>query len=1720
MARVTPPYFFDEFLRPLKRDEPTPRERELGLTVKDLDWLHTLYYATDAARQDKVLRTAPMVVEKFVVTPTDAAPVALVGVFMMAPSPDAGKALLYTPYDGLEVFESRDALMDELIKRINKEAQPNVLFDFLSLSECKTLSTDKALTLTASIIEGAVQEDQEHAIEAAQQRNRRDLLDELCKLPPLQWMLDTLLGIMARTRFPALDQRDTQVNTFVTAQGENRRRWVGSIPLSEALLQFYVNHAWPAGQTRTYVNPRHLTTGFTEDQVRQDLENWDRLIEQTSGLLTRLLGSLLHTYWHADRANGESRLTFFANVMNANCRADLLLKRQAGIISSTEYHQLQALLLPDQTARSAHAKNLNIEKIRVDAPYQHYVELAGTLMASDTHAYLYTQHRGLQVLKDLDDLQVTLLSMLKAAGHEDELLNFLSLEERSVFLGLDQVRVNGSAVTGHVFTELAEGIAAKQISNMEHALALYRQSGGQVDLSALLDCALDVRSMFDPRLLELDAGGRWSLHPVSGPSGRPSTVKAERAKQVLAILQAGEAALAAARNNHPTVRSLATHALNDELQKQALDLKAQDVYLNAYSTTAQEREERPPERSISMVEHFIERLAGETGTVPDTARTGFYGPRQDGAAYKIGSLTHSAFNTIIQQVLLPFSRHDIRDLPRLFLDNHRQLVSEAMGQGLRSEADLRRLSHSLPERAAEVLATVLEGDSPTRQTRHGLNGFLPDAFALTVNSTASAAWQALANCFVLSERGGTDPQRSGQMLLWTPGRGCEAFASLSHLRDVLDRRLKHPEHRLHLLENLPVSQRTPHQVFQLGPLQRIDDHLLDNRQLSHRDHVLDGIDHQLSMGLGARSLQNSLDALMQRASPTNLERATRIAKAMLYQQALPAWLGMAPPREQHVQAELLEQQRLSAPDERDYLHGIPSLREQAAQALRALLKARFPDQAIDPEDVLIPTRVELDGRIQTLADFAIRHLPDLSADDIRPRSRSTQPLPKTLDGHAVVQLVQQLNLRQIYQDLFGKYLGCDTEDTRQRRHTFCRQLPWQLLRHAHEEWLEERLSNTAWSLVRQVFDMPDAVARAAMQGATANIRPLELLATAGATAARAVGLYLIGTADDPQAPLVLYSPYRAGRVLQEFSCEDELLQALNRPGDLQAWVAQHLEAMHRATYRNLWRQTARDDASDIRLATNPIEGNALLRLFNDNLKQINTMLTCQFDPLGKPQWEAVSSLLRKGIPMALDFLAGKLNVPKVIWRSYSLLKSSAEHLQQHRWSEGLRTFIQGVAQLASLRKEFDTLLGTEDPAAPQPSVHQWLNAPAPAATRFATLDITEPQRTRMQVFEDHDTALNELKFSPLSHVYTDTTATRSYVPVAGKVYPVKRAGQRWCILHKGLTGPCVQRNAKGEWVLDLDRHHPRYGKTLSRLAGKINTQIAQRQVINIEAVGMQAIRALSSWKAQCIDEALNVATYYSVNCKRNIRFFAAERDPVTRLGRFFGELFGIHRVTPEQLGRIEKKVDDVLNALVAPSLTRPDSARFVCGTSRWTPDSTYAFTLPDDDQKKIYLLNRFFDPMMDVYQNRLTSPFDISAHARASTLIHELTHLESESEDIAYLDSMRPFHDLIDTNIPGAPELKSDLADVRRCALSTLTPELMLFKAWDAYSDAWDDLGYDSTTRPVKNRVLQITGAKTLDDARRVFMSDENKRMDIILANADSVAYMITQLGRELDAGA
>lgn len=1712
MNRVTPPYFFDEFLRPVNRSTLSERERALGLTVKDLEWLHGVYYASDANRRDTRLQSHPMRVEKLLVTVTGKTAIPLAGAFLMSPSPDGKKALLYTPYGGIQVYDNHAALLAEVSQALADPVQRVDLLSFLSIAQRNSLPAGTAMTLTTTLVEGAVMEDQEQTLQACQQANVHAMLAHLQKTPTLSGMLDTLLGIMAHPYFPGLDQRDTRVNCFMQSPMDTDRRWIDSLPLREALLLFYVKHAWPAGQTREFFNPKHVTTDFTPTQLQQDREHWERLVEQTSGTLSKLLDSLLQTYWNEDIDGGTSRLELFAQVMADKFRLDVLLKRQAGILSADESHMLQAMFLSDQGARSAYAANLSVEKVRVYAPYQHYVELASTLMLHETHAYLYTQSRGLQVLEDLDDLKDTLLSMLKAAGHEDELLNFLSLDERNTFIGLDQVNIAAHPVTGHVFTGMIEDIAAKQISNMNHALGLYRSSAGQVDADALLDYALDVRTMLDSRLGDLETDGRWSVHPVTSGNGRPSTVQAELARLHLQRLQAAEQGLNIERVRHPTLRSMVALAMDTELQKQRLDLKADEVYVNTYASRAQQREERLPLSSLSMTEHFIERLARESGPLPVSSRTGFYKKRDQGVAQQLNNISLKIFNSLIEQVLNYFAGHEMRELPRLFLENTRDKHAHSMLLGLRSEAELRLLGKTLPARGHAILDAVLRTDSLVRLTRHGINGFLPDAFAVALHQGTSQALLALPNLFVLTERGGLDTRNSGQVTLWTPRRGHEVFPSVTALREALTQRLAHPIKRLSLLENLPFSQRVPHQVYRLAPLQRIDDNLLDNRLNSYGDFVMDAVDHLLAMDLPARAVQDRLDALLEAPAPTNLARAKALAEAMVNQQVLPVWLAMAPAKEQIHHAELLEQYHNSAPEEEDYLHGIPTIGEHTFAALLELLQARFPKQTISPDDVLIPVHQALDIHDYSLTDFALRHWPDLNSQIIRPRSRTAQRLPDTLDANAVIQMVRQLDLKSVYQKQLQTALDTSTEAGRIRRRRFCQQLPWQVLQLAHEQQLQERLSSQALGLVRQVFDMPDALARAALQGASALIRPVELVATEGATAAKVLGMYLISAESQDAGPVVLYTPYSEHHVLKQYASEQALLDELERPGELQDWVLQHLEDPHQAIYRNLL-QNNRHRPSDLQLAFSPITGNLLHYLFSENTLILLKMLACQFEHGTQLLWDKVVGLLGKGIPTAVHFMAGKLAYPLVVWRSYKLVKRSMEALQLHQWKAAMKYFILAVVQMASLYSELD---GSETPPPDEAEVVDLPEGKLPAATTLDTLDITAASRTRLQPFETHDVALQDLALDTSTHVYTDKTNVDGYVPMAGKVYPVKKAKDQWRLDSDDQQGPYVGRNSEGRWVLDLSVHKPRFGQAWTRH----KTLRAERRDINIQARGIREIAAVSSWKAQAIDEALNVATYYAVNCKRNLQQFAALRSPESRVGLFLCELFGAVNLNPDHVKKIDNIVDGILDELSDPTLTGPDSMRFVSGDSLTDAINEYAMVLVNDSERKVYLFERFFDPNLTDYVDKLSVPFDMMAHARAATLIHELTHLRFKTADIAYLHSFEPFRDLIDTAKPGAQAVKTRQDDLQTTALSTLTPERMLFKTWDDVSETWEDYGFFTTTHYLKRKVLSTTGAKTLVEARQIFMSNIDKRIDVILSNADSVTYLITHLGRMLDVGA
>ncbi|KRP69681.1 hypothetical protein TX23_22605 [Pseudomonas paralactis] len=200
-----------------------------------------------------------------------------------------------------------------------------------------------------------------------------------------------------------------------------------------------------------------------------------------------------------------------------------------------------------------------------------------------------------------------------------------------------------------------------------------------------------------------------------------------------------------------------------------------------------------------------------------------------------------------------------------------------------------------------------------------------------------------------------------------------------------------------------------------------------------------------------------------------------------------------------------------------------------------------------------------------------------------------------------------------------------------------------------------------------------------------------------------------------------------------------------------------------------------------------------------------------------------------------------------------------------------------------------------------------------------------------------------------------------------------------------------------------------------------------------------------------------------------------------------------------------------------PSLTSSDSTRFVIGRSRMPvledALTLMAFTIVPDPLERVYLSDVFFTPGLK-YSHLLIKPFYVSVHARATTLIHEITHHVCATLDLAYVHSTHPFHDLIDPQTPEGRSTRVALENRHLLRLSLNTPTHELFQVVDVATGLKTDPAQGTSTQHVLDRLLTITGARTLVDARRIFRIDPLKRILTVLNNADSVAYLIALLGR------
>ncbi|UWF46806.1 hypothetical protein NYP20_15755 [Pseudomonas sp. N3-W] len=1045
------------------------------------------------------------------------------------------------------------------------------------------------------------------------------------------------------------------------------------------------------------------------------------------------------------------------------------------------------------------------------------------------------------------------------------------------------------------------------------------------------------------------------------------------------------------------------------------------------------------------------------------------------------------------------AQEDIRDSLALL----RPKLTHTLTTALQAELKLRTLARTLQGTEQAIVNAVL--DTPVRLQRAALNGFLPDVFSLALKAGNTGKTMPLASCFVLTERGGLDPAHSGKSILWTPALGFEAFASIQPLLAELDRRLLSDDERSALIENLPRSQRLAGQSLALAPLQLIHEDFFKHLQEPHVRLDTVAVERMLDSRLPT-TLRADLSSLVTVGKPkAGLQRAMDIGEALITREKLPTWLALASIDDQRLHAELLQQYLNNAKEDKDYLSGVRTLSRTAHHLLQQQLNTDGIE--VDPDNVQVrinqrPTAAAL---TQTLTEFALTHLHELDGLAFTLASLAATALPIQLDMTYVKGLIRNLKLGERQRTTLSLAFAESLADAQLRRKRFAAQVPWQLLCHAHSEKLQERLSETGFDFIQQVMNMPDALAREAVTGANAIVRPLEFKGLTGESTIKAPGIYLIGPKPGTEGPQVLLAPYSATHGFKEYDSESHLLNELKGHGALQKWV---LGSMSTADQQRCKTRIAATASNSISLASTPLRGNLLKTLFNDNVHLLTRLLGAQPDENRQSEWHTVKHVLGEDLDQASSLLTGKLAYPVTVGRSYREIKASAEDLQGHKWGSALKAFISGMAQLVMLRQSTDSSevspASTVESAAPTPPTH----------TQWKHIDITAPERTNLQRLESTGVDLNSLALQRTLGLYKHPTTEQHYAPVEGKVYPVEKRGSRWQIRIPGDNGPQVLQNAAKQWVPTADAQAQRFN-----LVGKLRTWIAISGGMNVEADGMPEIRRLFPVRARLIDEGLDLATHYAWNCFRNLELLKAPNSQITPAHQLIMDFLDVPNVLPEHVSLIEKTVSDIFAALLDPSLRQEKSKRFVVGRLMEDAENSFAFAIRSDRQQKIYLAEKFFKPGFEHYRNYMTdASFPISPHARAATLIHELSHIVNKTEDISYLDATRPFVDLIETTSGRARVLNNTLHNLQTTALSHKTPLNQLFAVYNDDTQRWEDLGdttYEDTDTAYRH-VLKMTGEATLSDARRRFRQDPQKRLAVMLGNADTVTWLITHLGRQL----
>lgn len=1056
---------------------------------------------------------------------------------------------------------------------------------------------------------------------------------------------------------------------------------------------------------------------------------------------------------------------------------------------------------------------------------------------------------------------------------------------------------------------------------------------------------------------------------------------------------------------------------------------------------------------------------------------------------------------------------------------------------LRLELTMQRQYGQLPVALLNQLQQVL--DYPLHSQRQGLpQPAEAHGLAVTVKGRAPVT---LTNTFVV-HAGGNVP---GPLLFWSCLDGLQAFDSLSQLRTWLTATLQDTSANLEWQRLLPAGEQTlpARKVSDTGAptltlstwqmTQPLTVQLQRDERNRQQRAVRQTYQTAMALGFDGKLIRRYMHiTALEDALSLHLQGLSNALEFCHLRAVLPKWLVQAPLNDFAAYTALVHlcayQQNLG----QDYLFDIPKLMNFSKTQLTQRLSKDLGNTAPDPDQVLVTLRqyhaaLVLPGQLpssipastqvrrETLTAAALDQLSWFPGTPATLEMADLQALPKGLTPAYVRTLIDELNVAQQYRDVLTTKLLIKDPDYPERLRRYAQRVVPELLVSALQQKLKGTLSQTARDFIEHVLTTPDGLARPPLNGVEVVIRPLQLQGASYLDPDLVIGMHLIGPKDSSHGPQVLYTVYDA-QPFREFANKQALLEALRTETTLQTRVLDHLDARLRARYAHggfahpHLPESVGDDPFTIELRPDgtqvfdaaPVAGNALSYLFDDNVAVLIAYAQASTVSRDEAHWKRWHYLMTLGLEQGTVLLPGSLSSMVNTWESKSWFQSAFTAAAQRRWGEALARFVAALALLSGAREGAEQMIGA--------SRRGLRYSPGRSARPRYNQDTARQERLRP--FQVQTLALNTMVLDAQSHLHI--FAGRHYAVMEGLVYEVRQSEGHWHVF-KGLRkGPAVEWQASGTWGLKAVKPVANAGFSITRIQDLRGTRKEIDSVFITHTRSMGELFAIDPIKAQQIGAGYFQAHTYLLTALKNLNARHPERPLPAKTEAQLVKTFGVAASTPKLLGKVRKTLKDLLSHLCDPTLEPLGSHRYVTGENRAGYENTYGFVFPHDPLKRIFLTERFFRVRTEILQqvDPTLTTVDPLLHLQASTLIHEISHLANDATDIAYLESTVP---PTDTLLAGTPQERAFIDEVNgyQQRLSHSTPWVDLFTLQDAKTGTLRDLEEDDGR--AMDRVLTLAKAPDLDKARDVFLSDDSVRADIILANADSIALLCTQLGHE-----